>query len=349
MKKYILISLALLLLTSGSVFYFLNNKNILKTDQPDVDYLLVEDLSVSLRKGNVENSVSIAEDIYKRNPSDGSRILLANVYLEKGSLEFKEKEYADKALVLINEVIKNNSRNAEAYLAAGYAYEILQDYEKSFENYNEAINIEPNNDIAYVKRGHAYDLFGNLELAEQDYLKAYEINPVNDMALLNLARIYQRKSEWEKALSFANQAFSVSRIDHIKSMALEIIGIKYMEVDQDFDTAIKYFDESIRIFDKTPNVFVNRAYGYIQKYDYDISEKNIVEIIEQDLKKALSINKNDSFAHVVYGLLMESIQDYEKALDFYKTAIDLVDVDITFGNYEKQEFKMKINQLIEEL
>jgi tetratricopeptide (TPR) repeat protein len=351
MKKYLLIGFSILLLIFIAGIYFFDKFFLIKEGKiiNRFEYeksSLEENLSESYQKGNLSGQIDSAMGLAKlRNSDNKAKIDLANVFLEKGSLEFREEEYANKALVLINEVLEQEQDNAEAYLAAGYAYEILQDYKKSLDYYNKAVELDPNNNIYYVKRGHAYDLSGDLLLAEKDYIKSYELNNENDTALMNLARIAQRKGDWQKAKTYAEDTIDISKISYVKATSHGIVGLYYLE-EEKYPEAIDSFTNAINSYKNYGNAYSNRAYSKILLNDYKIDNDTIVKEIESDLNTAIQIYENDSFAYVVYGLLMESVNNKKESLSYYQKALSQVDVDITLGFNEKKEMKEKIIQSI---
>ncbi|MFA6463938.1 MAG: tetratricopeptide repeat protein, partial [Candidatus Paceibacterota bacterium] len=227
MKKYLILTLVILVVAGLADFVFLKfytiqNGKIISLTSID-EAVLNDELSQSAQSGDVDKQIQTAEQLVSLKKDNQSKLDLANAYLEKASLDFKEIEFGNKALVLANEVITGEPNNYQGYLTAGYAYEVLQNYPKSLEQYNKAIELSPDSDLAYVKRGHAYDLSGDLKSAEADYIRAYQINTQNDVALMNLARIAQRKGDFVNAKKYAQTVIEVSKIAYVKATAYEII------------------------------------------------------------------------------------------------------------------------------
>lgn len=344
----IIVSVLIAIGVSGFFFnkFFLltNGRVVSRTTQEYV--ILKDELSESAKVGDTNKQIEVAEKIVSlQKNDDDSKLDLANAYLEKASLDFKEKEYGEKGLALAKEVIAHDSNNYNAYLAEGYAYEVLQDYENSIFSYNKAIEINPNYDLSYVKRGHAYDLSGDLSLAEDDYSKALELNEKNDVALMNLARIFQRREDFENAADFAKQAIEVSKIAFIKATCYEIIGLADMN-SNDYKSAIDNFTNSINSYEKYANAYTNRAYAKIILAGYVVKDYALKSDINADLSKSLEMNPGSSFVKVVEGILKQSSGDKNGAIESYNQALLLVDNDITLGVSEKEIMKQKINQSI---
>ncbi|MFA6463696.1 MAG: hypothetical protein WCV55_01670, partial [Candidatus Paceibacterota bacterium] len=116
-----------------------------------------------------------------------------------------------------------------------------------------------------------------------------------------------------------------------------------------YQLAIDYFSKSIGSYEKYGNSYTNRAYAKILLNDYAVKDEALKNEINQDIEKALSFYANDSFAYVVKGILMEATANKSGASEAYKTALSLVDKDITLGASEKVDMKNKINQSITNL
>ncbi len=328
-------------------FYTIQNGKIISLAEYN-QTILNDELMKNAQSGDVEKEVQIAEQLVSSNNDNQSKIDLANAYLEKASLEFKEVEYGNKAIAIANEVLANSPDKNQEYqadLVLGYSYEVLQNYSKALEQYNKAIALYPDSPLGYVKRGHAYDLSGDLTSAEADYIKAYSIDSKNDVALMNLARIAQGKGDFENAKKYAQAAIDVTQIAYVKATAYEIFGLA--EIDSgNYQIAIDDFSKSIDSYDKYGNAYANRAYAKILLNDYVVKNESLKNQIDQDIEKAVSFYGNDSFAYVVKGLLLEATGDKSKAKEAYNKALSLVDTDITLGMLEKSDMKAKINQSI---
>jgi tetratricopeptide (TPR) repeat protein len=350
MNKTSWIIVASVLIAIGVVGFLFNNffvvnnwKIVLRSTYESV--ILKNELARMAQLNEPDKQIEVAEQLLSRKNDNQSKLDLADAYLEKASLEFKEEEFGNKALALVNEVIANEPNNYKAYLTLGYAYEVLQDYSKSLENYNKAIEINTDSDLAYVKRGHAYDLFGDLVSAEADYAKALQLNNLNDVALMNLARIAQRKGDLENAKKYAEATVKISQISYVKATAYEIIGLVELS-SENYQSAVDDFSKSIESYSNYGNAYANRAYAKIVLADFVVKTDELKNGIEADILKALEINKGSSFANVVEGILMQASGDKQKASEAYNKALSLVDTDITLGAAEKSIMKDKINQSI---
>ena len=136
----------------------------------------------------------------KKNAKDlDSLIILANSYLQKGSLEFKEKEYGEKGLKIANKILEINPNSAIGFRLKGYAYEIMESYEDALKAYKKSLEIEK--DVVILNQiGHVYDLMGNDKKSREYYALASEVSPNDVNVKMNLARVDYGDKKYKEAL-----------------------------------------------------------------------------------------------------------------------------------------------------
>ncbi len=354
-SKFLVVAIcALLLVIAGGWYIFANYRIVdgIFIKNSEYKFLGYEDnLLIAYDNADVDAQIAEAEKL-KANGSDWvtANIYLAEAYINKGSLRFQEDEYADKAIVLLQEVLNTQPKNIQALIAMGYAYEIKQEYLNAFTYYDRAIEVDPMYDAAYTKRGHAYDLTGDWNKAQADYLKAYEINPDNANTLLNLARLYYRtggNSNTDLATQFADLVIDKSENSYAIAVASELIGLVAVDTD-DFQLAIQYFDFAIENDPMYPGPYEHRAYAKMllaEDKDTNTKERLYTEA-GADIEKALSLHTGSSNATALKGLLTFARGQKAEALALYNKALSMVGSDITLGLNEKTVVRDDINNLI---
>jgi tetratricopeptide (TPR) repeat protein len=75
----------------------------------------------------------------------------------------------------LNEAIRLNPTDVDAYHNRGLSYALLGQYEKAIEDYNEAIRLDPTMAGAYHNRGLAYQAIGNPKKAEMDFQRYLDL------------------------------------------------------------------------------------------------------------------------------------------------------------------------------
>jgi tetratricopeptide (TPR) repeat protein len=346
----LLVLILCLVLVFGGIYMYINYKviNGHLVNVNEVAYLDYEQsMQQSYDSGDVEAQVEYAQKLQTvAGNSTGANLALAQALLNKGSLRFEENINADQAISLLQNVLEKEPNNVEALSAMGYAYEIKQEYDKSFEFYNRALSINPEDEGTLVRRGHAYELSGKTEEAQDDYLKAYSINPDSDFTLLHIARMSYSIQDYPKAIEFADLILDKSQNAYTKAVASEIIG-QIAIIDDDYATAQQYFDYSISLDDTYPGPYLQYAYVNIIKSDKATSTKaQLLADATEDVDYALSLHPQSAFALVLKGLISDQQKDSKSAKEYYKKALAMVDYDITLGAKEKESTRKEINQLL---
>lgn len=336
----------------GAYFYITNQDKIALEKQ--LSELQIKDQKSGLESNfsntNFDEAIALGEKLISENPKDvASYIMLANSYLQKGSVTFNEKENADKAIAVLEEAISIDSRVSEVYRVMGYAYEIKQDYQQASTMYETAIEIDPENDAAYGARGHMYYLIGNENLAESDLKKALEINPNNDKALLDLAGIYFR-SESGDSIDIEEiilRAISISENNNIKAESFQLLGSLYYS-QKLYQKAEKQFSQAVKLEERLAMAWVGLAMSRLMQLDTVSDEEfdGSVRIVIDAIEKSLTLNPNLSRAYLAEGLLSAYLSEVEAEKEAYQKALSAIDSDITLSKKEKEELRLEIESLI---
>ncbi|MFA6446386.1 MAG: tetratricopeptide repeat protein, partial [Candidatus Paceibacterota bacterium] len=147
--KILFIVLGVIILGTA-IWYTVERKN----DLPPLPSAIGE----AFDSGNFDQAIALSNEILTKDPKNVyALVFLSQTYAQKGSLEFKEKEFGQKAIEYANQAIAISPDNGKAYIALGYANEIMQQYDASISAYNKAVSLEPDNADTYSHRGHAYD------------------------------------------------------------------------------------------------------------------------------------------------------------------------------------------------
>jgi len=183
-------------------------------------------------EGNIDdlyNSNQLDKIIEKnKNAKDlESLTILALSYLQKGSLEFKEKEYGEKGLEIANKILAINKNSVMGFNIRGYAYEIMEKYPESLAAYNKSLEIEKTfstlNQI-----GHVYDLMGDDKKSKEFYAKAFELNPEDTNTVMNMARVNYSERNYVKALEGFKYVYENDSNSRRKAEAAYMISQIYL-------------------------------------------------------------------------------------------------------------------------
>jgi len=312
---------------------------------PEQQVAVLFEAEGDFNENDLDGAIKNAERVLRADDKNVVALLaLASSWAQKGSIEFKEKEYGQKAIGIAREALDIDPQNAEAYRVIGYANEIMQQYEQAYEAYGKAIELDPDNALALSNRGHAYDLEGNLAKAKADYLAALLVDPELDHALINMARVSLREDNVDEASDYITTLLDVTLNDRFIAEGHQILGLISLG-EGGFTEAISHFESSLAIDDSVPQSLVGLAEA---KY-YMLADANnqgfdsLMQEIFASLEKAMSINPNNTTALVVMAKALNLIGDSDNAKNLLEEALEAVDNDITLTSTEKDALRDSIN------
>ncbi len=351
--KTIFILAMIILAGMIGAFYFILNQDKLALENQLVNLQKQQernDLQSSFSNTDFDKAIAVGEKLINEDPEDVTNyILLANSYLQKGSVTFNEEENADIAISVLEKAISIDSRVSEVYRVMGYAYEIKQDYKQALTMYETAIEIDPLNDVAFGARGHMYFLTGNETLAESDLKKSLEINPDNDKALVDLAGIYFRtkKDSTVDIEEIILRAISISENDNVKSEAFQLLGSLYYS-QKLYQKAEKQFAQSVSLEERLAMSWVGIAMSKLMQLDV-VSEEEFdasVRVVIDAIEKSLTLSPNLARAYLAEGLLSGYLSEFEAEKEAYQKALSVISSDITLSKVEKEELKLELENLM---
>jgi tetratricopeptide (TPR) repeat protein len=124
--------------------------------------------------------------------------------MHQGLLSLDQTQYK-KAVTLFSRALQL-SKNHEAHLQRGFAYEKLGQLQDALTDYAAAIRYDPRAEKAYVNRGNVYVKSERYTLAVADYSKAIELNPNNGRAFYNRGIAHHRIGQQKRACEDWQQA-----------------------------------------------------------------------------------------------------------------------------------------------
>lgn len=109
----------------------------------------------------------------------------------------------DPALMeALNEAIRADPDNIDAYLQRGLAHNHLEDYQRAIADFSEVLRIDPENVDAYNFRGTIYFRLGQHQQALADYNRALQLDP--EFPILYYNRGYVRLDLGDRAGAIAD-------------------------------------------------------------------------------------------------------------------------------------------------
>lgn len=127
------------------------------------------------------------------------------------ALDLCNKNDFEKAKILLEEIIKDEPQNSEAWRVLAQIHWINNNEpDKAYDELIEALRCEPKNIWALVLMGNLLTKEKNdIEHAKQYYDKVLEYYPDNAIALNNIGATYMERKDYEGALPFMEKALAI--------------------------------------------------------------------------------------------------------------------------------------------
>lgn len=122
----------------------------------------------------------------------------AEAYFLRAMIKAKTENY-DGAVADFSKTIAYDSLNAKAWYNRGLAHAYLDEIEKAVADFSKALTIDKNYAHAWFNRGYWRDLMGDTEGALSDLLMAKKLDPSNKEIYLELAVVYARNKKMDEA------------------------------------------------------------------------------------------------------------------------------------------------------
>jgi len=237
-------------------------------------------------KANLKNYSGSAED-YTLALNYYSGVDKASIYYSRGYNYIDLREY-QKAIDDFNQALTYNyDKPGDLYWERGVAYEKLGLFQKAIDDYTNAISRMSNQkdlSVLYNKRGYARVKLSKLDEAITDLNQSIQYDASNGTAFWNRSLYWEKKFEYQKAIDDVSKAIDIYKTrDNAKS-----------------DLAI-----------------LHRNRGY---YKYLLGNYETALADEE-----LSQTYNPSYSSLYWdkGLIYESLEQYERAVENYTNAINL--------------------------
>ncbi|MFA6338884.1 MAG: tetratricopeptide repeat protein [Candidatus Paceibacterota bacterium] len=341
--KYLIFTIiGIIIIACGSYYFYTqqSQNNLLQQKKQ----LAISDFN----SNNLDDAILNAQELTKSEKTKvEGLLLLAASYVQKGSVEFKEKEYGDKAISTAQDVLAIEPSNAEAYRLIGYANEIEQNYPESIKNYDKSISLNAENAIALASRGHAYYLMGENKKAEEDFLTAISIDPKMETALLNLARLSFEAGDSKKAEEYLAKIVDPNTPSLVKADALTLSALIKGQ-NSDIEGALDSFNKALALNPTSPYIMVCIAQvktALLFKNGTTIKKIDVEKIIS-DVEAAISINPSQTIAYITLGKLKALIGDSKGAEEQFNKAKAVVAEDITLNSIAKKNIQTEIENAL---
>lgn len=275
---------------------------------------------------------------------------------EKGNEALAQNNLED-AVKFYSEAINLDSNNAVLYSNRSAAYAKLGKYDLALNDAEKAVQIKPDWSKAYSRKGTALVYLGKLDEAIETYEKGLQIDPQNSQLKADLDNVKAQKLR-------ANISNPFNRPDFMAKLSADprtrefLSDPQYLAMLRDLQTnpsslATHLNDPRVAT---TLSVLLGVDVGFDEKMDTDMPtntpSSNQGSKAEPKMEPAPELPENKKLAKAAkeQGNAFYKKKDFEKAISFYKEAIDHDPTDITFYNnlaavyFEQKEYEKCIKE-----
>lgn len=157
------------------------------------------------------------------------------------ALDLCNKNKFDDALVILEEIVKTEPNNSEAWRLLAQVHWIhMHMPDKAYDELIEALRCEPKNIWALVLMGNLLTKEKNdFKHAKEYYDKVLEYHPDNAIALNNIAATYMEIEDFEKALPYMEKALAIDDSYANSYYGLALCYYKLNRLEDAFNTCHK--------------------------------------------------------------------------------------------------------------
>ena len=214
-----------------------------------------------------------------------------------------------KALPLIRQALKIDSKNADNYLIAGDIYMLVNDGSNAIRNYNQAQFADPTSSTANMKIGYVYVKGRALQSAIPYFEEAISLNADYAPAYRELGQLYWRAGRLEQSKENFKKYLDLTA-GNIPAKTRYVNSLFYAG---DYDEVIKNVEEILKVDDS--RAYMNRLAGYssFEKENPDYQTAlTYMEKLFATVKPEYILQKD---YHYMARILLKKNQDYTKMVD----------------------------------
>ncbi len=210
------------------------------------------------------------------------------------ALDLCNKNDFEKAKTLLEEIIKEDPKNSEAWrILAQIHWTHFHEADKAYDELIEALRCEPSNIWALLLMGNLLTKEKNdVEHAKQYYDKVLEYHPDNAIAINNIGATYMERQDYEGALPYIEKSMELDDTYANSYYGLALCYYKLGRIEDAFDVcykgALKSSDrpENPAVREELIKLYVRTAKEYSDKTNY----LNVWKGLKDELEAVDNVN-----------------------------------------------------------
>ena len=227
--------------------------------------------------------------------------------LSAGNKFYFQQDFQN-AIGKYNDAIYIDENYSPAYVARGFVYKNLKNYDEAIKNFEKAIEIDFENSQAYYLLGQCYDILKNYDAAKENFGKSIEFDRKNANAYLERGNIYYRLQDYISASEDFSKIIELTPKDakiYLKrGICLQKLG--------NYDAAVEDFTKALEINSNYVYAYYSRGLALKNLENYSAAIADFTNAIKLDLKYA-SAYYNRGVCYQLLGNDLQAEKDFKKS------------------------------------
>ena len=269
-----------------------------------------------LQKEFLQKALNYYLDFAGQQESDlATRLATAAAFRQVGAIQAALGESPaaayDKAIAVYTEIIRLDSKRAEANNGRGMVWGYRRNHQKAIADYTEAIRLDPNSSSPYLNRGSARRESHEYDQGIADFTAGIRLVPKFADAYVGRGILHYRKNDYGSAIADYTEAM---RLDPKLPRAYHERGNAW-RARKDFSRAIADYTEAIRLDPNLTEPYVNRGIAWRTRKDYARALA--------DFNEAIRLDPKQTRAYLTRGVAWREQKEFAKAIADFNENIRL--------------------------
>lgn len=282
--------------------------SLLLEDGRNVAYNYLKALVLQMAR-NYDGAIKYYDAVLAVNPAHGDAMSGKASALEKMGLK-------KESLALLEQAIKVDPRNANAWYNLGVVYASENRYLEALQVYEKAIELDPENPRSFLNRGAILRKLGRYEEALQSYDRAIKLNPKSPLAYHNKGLALAFMGKYQQSLNYFNAAL---QRDPRYTAAWINRGVSFANWGN-FEKALRDFRKALEIDPNDRVALFNEGTTLLTLRKFEQAESIFRRVYQ------MSPDHPDVLAQL--GTALHEQENYEEAVQVYSKTIEAQPADI---------------------
>ncbi len=226
----------------------------------------------------------------------------------------------NRAIATLKKSLQYDSRQPAPYLALAEIYEVQKSTADAIAAFESAAALQPGHPLIHSRLAQLYYVQKNLPDAYRHYQISQSANPKDPTNAYWLSRIAEDQENWPLAAQHAKEAYNVSRDPQF----LPLLAY-YLTLNRQPAEAITWLEKARAKTPQNPNVLLFLGLNYL--------ELGKLEKAKEALVKGVDVSSGDAQIQFQLGVTYDRLNQFEKAVSSFETAIKLDPSNAAAMNY----------------